>query len=124
MSIIQYFLDEQEPISAHRIGQSYVQEDIDDVVFLSLKYPNDILANIHVSWLDPNKVRKITVVGSKKMVVYDDIDKNKIKIFDKGIDKVATLGNNMDFDTEKNYEFVHRFGIKHSGLIGKPLKSK
>ena len=126
VSIIQFFLDEQEPISAHRIGQSYVQEDIDDVVFLSLKYPNDILANIHVSWLDPNKVRKITVVGSKKMVVYDDIDKNKIKIFDKGIDKVATLGNNMDFDTEKNYEFVHRFGDVSIPRVDwvEPLKSE
>ena len=56
------------------------------------------MANIHVSWLDPQKVRKMIVVGSKKMVVYDDVADDKIAIYDKGIDRRAVLGENMDFD--------------------------
>ena len=57
---------------------AYMQEGIDDVVFLSLEYPGKVIANIHVSWLDPQKVRKMIIVGSRKMVVYDDIAENKI----------------------------------------------
>src|SRR5678816_856281 len=72
--------------------------DSDDVVFLSLEYPGKVIANIHVSWLDPQKVRKMIIVGSRKMVVYDDIAENKIAIYDKGIDRRAILGENMDFD--------------------------
>jgi predicted dehydrogenase len=68
------------------------------------------MANIHVSWLDPRKVRSMTVVGSKKMVVYDDIAENKIAIFDKGIDRMAVLGENMDFDDPRFQNFSHRSG--------------
>ena len=126
ISIVQYLLNDAEPLSIKRSGQSYVQKNIDDVVFLNLKYPKNILVNIHVSWLDPNKVRKMTVVGSKKMVVYDDIDKNKIKIYDKGIDKLAVLGKNMDFDSASNYEFYHRDGDVTIPKIEwvEPLKSE
>ena len=110
ISIIQYWLNEAEPISINRNGMSYVQNDIDDVVFLNLNYPNNIMANIHVSWLDPNKIRRITIVGTKKMVLYDDIAENKISIFDKGIDRMALLGKHMDFDNVANYNFNLRSG--------------
>ena len=110
ISIIQYWLNEAEPISINRNGMSYVQNDIDDVVFLNLNYPNNIMANIHVSWLDPNKIRRITIVGTKKMVLYDDIAENKISIFDKGIDRMALLGKHMDFDNAANYNFNLRSG--------------
>jgi len=110
LSIIQYWLDEQEPLEMSRNGMSYVQKGIDDVVFLAIKYPNNVMANIHVSWLDPNKIRKITLVGSKKMVVYDDIADNKISIFDKGIDRMAVLGDKMDFDNPSSFTFQHRSG--------------
>ncbi|MCS5609333.1 MAG: Gfo/Idh/MocA family oxidoreductase, partial [Candidatus Poribacteria bacterium] len=73
VSIIQYWLGDIEPTSIHRVGMDYVQKGINDVVFLNVIYPNDVMAHIHVSWLDPHKVRKITVVGSRKMVVYDDM---------------------------------------------------
>ena len=59
---------------------------------MNIIYPGKIMANIHVSWLDPRRVRSMTVVGSKKMVVYDDIAENKIAIYDKGIDRIAILG--------------------------------
>jgi predicted dehydrogenase len=110
ISIIQYWLGNPEPLSVSRNGMAYMQEGIDDVVFLSMTYPGKIMANIHVSWLDPQKVRKMIVVGSKKMVVYDDVADDKITIYDKGIDRRAVLGENMDFDHVRPPEFNYRSG--------------
>ena len=89
---------------------AYVQDGVDDVVFMNIQYPNNILVNIHVSWLDPHKIRRMTVVGSDKMIVYDDLAENKVVIFDKGIDHMAVLGENMDFDNPSGYSFNHRSG--------------
>ena len=110
ISIIQYWLGNPEPVSVSRQGMAYMQDGIDDVVFLNLEYPGKIIANIHVSWLDPQKVRKMIIVGSRKMVVYDDIAENKIAIFDKGIDRRAILGENMDFDNLERLQFNYRSG--------------
>lgn len=110
ISIIQYLLGDPEPISVSRQGVGYVQNGVDDVVFLNIMYPNRVMANIHVSWLDPHKIRRITVVGSEKMVVYDDMAENKIAIYDKGIDRIAVLGKEMDFDGPEFTEFTHRSG--------------
>lgn len=110
ISIIQYWLGNPMPISVSRQGMAYMQDGIEDVVFLSLTYPGKIMANIHVSWLDPQKVRKMIVVGSKKMVVYDDVADDKIAIYDKGIDRRAVLGENMDFDNPRPPEFNYRSG--------------
>src|SRR6185503_12340579 len=110
ISIIQYWLDDQEPTSVLRQGTDCIQPGIDDVVFLNLGYANKIIANIHVSWLDPQKVRKMTVVGSRKMVVYDDVADDKIAIYDKGIDRKAVLGENMDFDHPQTTQFDYRSG--------------
>jgi predicted dehydrogenase len=110
ISIIQYWLDDPQPETVMRRGMHFIQDGVDDVVFLNIKYPNNVMANIHVSWLDPNKVRLMTVVGSKKMVVYDDIAENKIAIYDKGIDLMAVLGENMDYDNQNFPLFNHRSG--------------
>jgi predicted dehydrogenase len=110
ISIIQYWLGNSEPVSVSRQGMAYMQDGIDDVVFLNLEYPGKIIANIHVSWLDPQKVRKMIIVGSRKMVVYDDIVENKIAIYDKGIDRRAILGENMDFDSPQPLQFNYRSG--------------
>jgi predicted dehydrogenase len=110
VSIIQYWLGDPNPQSISKIGMDYVQKGINDVVFLNVSYLNKVMAHIHVSWLDPHKVRKITVVGSKKMVVYDDLAENKIAVFDKGIDPLAILGTRMDFDDPSILEFNHRSG--------------
>lgn len=110
ISIIQYWLDEPDPVSVSIHGMDYVQEGINDVVFMNIKYPGKIMANIHVSWLDPQRTRKMVVVGSKKMVVYDDIAENKIAIYDKGIDRMAILGENMDYDKPENLKFNYRSG--------------
>ena len=110
ISIVQYWLNESTPLAVKRTGMAYVQENIEDVSFLNIEYPNNILINIHVSWLDPRKVRRMTVVGSEKMVVYDDLAENKVTIFDKGIDRMAVLGEHMDFDTPGSLNFNHRSG--------------
>lgn len=126
VSIIQYLLGDPVPICIKKQGMDYVQRGIDDVVFMNIIYPNKVMAHIHVSWLDPHKVRKITVVGSKKMVIYDDITENKIAIYDKGIDNVATLGDNMDFDNSPVLCFNHRSGDVYLPKIqfDEPLKAE
>ena len=85
LSVILYLMDE-EPVIVSAHGESYIQKEIEDVVFLSLRFADGKMANIHLSWLDPHKSRKITVVGSKKMVVFDDMEASeKLKIYDKGV---------------------------------------
>lgn len=85
VSIATYLLDE-DPISVSARGQSYLQPGIEDVVFCNIEFPGGKVVNIQVSWLDPNKVRRVTVVGSEKMAVFDDVETSeKIRIYDKGV---------------------------------------
>jgi predicted dehydrogenase len=85
LSIILHLLNE-DPIVISAHGESYIQNGIEDVVFLSLRFNDGKMANIHLSWLDPHKLRRITIVGSKKMVVFDDMEASeKLKIYDKGV---------------------------------------
>ena len=82
------FLLALEPTRVSTRGANYVQRGIEDVAFVTLYFPNGVMADVRVSWLDPCKIRRITVVGSKKMIVYDDVEPNeKIRIYDKGVDK-------------------------------------
>jgi predicted dehydrogenase len=75
---------EPETVSAQ--GAACVINDIHDIAYLHITFPRNVLAHIRVSWLDPCKVRRITVVGSKKMAVYDDVEAlEKIRIYDKGV---------------------------------------
>lgn len=68
-------------------GKDYLQKGMEDVVFLTFEYPNDILFNLNCSWIDPVKVRKLVVVGESKMVVFDDMEpEEKIRIYDKGVE--------------------------------------
>jgi predicted dehydrogenase len=86
ISILLYLLGKR-PISVSAHGTPCVFKDIIDVAYLNLIFPDNTPAFIHVSWLDPCKVRRITVVGSKKMAVYNDVEnEQKIKIYDKGVD--------------------------------------
>ena len=95
ISILLYLLD-SDPVSVSARGLSYVQKNIEDVVFINVDFKNGVSAHIHCSWLDPDKVRKMTIVGSKKMVVYDDVSNTaKIQIFDKGIDKKNQLREHL-----------------------------
>ena len=86
VSIVLHILG-QMPQTVSARGASYLQPEIEDVVFLNLKFADNVMAHIQVSWLDPHKVRKLTVVGSKKMAVFDDEEsREKLRIYDKGVD--------------------------------------
>jgi len=70
-------------------GARYLHTELEDVVFATLGYDGGVLAHLHVSWLDPSKVRRTTMVGSRRMVVFDDLDSEaKLRVYDKGADPV------------------------------------
>jgi predicted dehydrogenase len=87
LSIFNFILD-QQPIKASAIGGVYIGKlgGLHEVVYLTLRYANDVIANLRVSWLDPVKERRITIVGSKKMLVYNDLGDPKVMLYDKGVD--------------------------------------
>jgi predicted dehydrogenase len=110
VSILLYLMDWELPVSVSAQGVDYVQPGIEDVVFATLTWSNRVTAHIQVSWLDPGKTRKMTVVGNRKMVVYDDVSDDKIAVIDKGIDRVAKTDTNMHYDYFNNYQLLHRTG--------------
>ena len=78
------YLFGSQPVSVSASGQAYLQKGIEDVVFANLKFADGRMAHIHVSWLDPHKIRKVTLVGGDKMVVFDDMEASeKIRVHDK-----------------------------------------
>jgi predicted dehydrogenase len=78
----------EEPTEAHAMGESYMQPGIEDVVFCYLRFPSGLAAHLHLSWLDPHKERRFTVVGSKRMATFDDMDQErKLTVYDKGFDQ-------------------------------------
>jgi predicted dehydrogenase len=97
ISIFLYLLGQMPSgVSAH--GGSYLKKDREDVIFLTLRFPDGTIGNIHVSWLDPCKVRKITVIGDKKMILFDDLNSlEPIKLFDKGVEFPKEYGSYGDF---------------------------
>jgi predicted dehydrogenase len=99
ISVILYFLD-KEPTAVSALGQCCLQNKIEDVAFLTLQFGDRKLAHIHVSWLDPHKIRKFTIVGNKKMVVFDDMESSeKIKIYDKGVNISNNFVSYQEFIT-------------------------
>ncbi|MBI2889693.1 MAG: Gfo/Idh/MocA family oxidoreductase [Nitrospirae bacterium] len=85
VSILTYLLD-SEPVEISATSGFFLQRPLGDVSFITLRYPNNVLASIHVSWIDPVKVRQITMVGSHKMIVWNDLSTTEpIRIYDKGI---------------------------------------
>jgi predicted dehydrogenase len=93
ISVVDYLLGRQ-PEYVTASGQAYVRPGIHDVVFTTLHYSDNVMAHLHVSWLDPHKIRKITVVGDKKMAVLDDMQATeKLRIYDKGVDFIPSYGD-------------------------------
>ncbi len=114
----------KRPSSVSAYGYSYIQKarGIEDVIFMNLKFPDGKAAHIHLSWLDPHKVRRITLVGSKKMAVFDDMETtDKVKIFDKGVD----LSKRHPYSAIRN-SLVLRVGEVHVPYIEniEPLKAE
>jgi len=109
--------DEPEEVSAR--GECYLQDDVEDVVFGYIRYASGVVAHVHVSWLDPHKSRKITVVGEKKMVVFDDMEtERKLTVYDKG-----ATSTRAKYDSYGEFVTLH-FGDIHIPRIGneEPLR--
>ena len=118
LSIILYLL-EMEPLYVNCVGQAHFEGIKEDVATLSMEFPNSIFVNIQSSWLDPNKIRKMTLVGSKGMVVYDDIEPNeKIKIYDKRVEAPPY------YDTFAEFQYSYHYGDMYAPYLKmtEPLK--
>ena len=78
----------EEPYQCDAMGESYVKPGVEDVVFALMRFPSGLIAHMHLSWLDPHKERRFTVVGSKRMATFDDMEvERKLTIYDKGFDE-------------------------------------
>jgi predicted dehydrogenase len=76
------------------IGKSFLQPGIEDVVFMNMEFASGVMAHVQMSWLDPRKERRLTVVGSRKMVVLDDMEpREKLRVYDKGVDRPPEYGS-------------------------------
>lgn len=111
ISILIHLLGEA-PYSVSTKGVACVQKDVEDIAYMTLMFPGNILSHIRVSWLDPCKTRRITVVGSKKMVVYDDVESHeKIKVYDKSVNAIRRT------DTFGEFQFAYHYGSIVSPFI-------
>jgi predicted dehydrogenase len=94
-------LAREEPVEVRAVGESYMREGVEDVVFCYLRFPSGLAAHLHLSWLDPHKERRFTVVGSRKMATFDDMEiERKLTVYDKGFDQ----------DFESYGEYIARSG--------------
>jgi predicted dehydrogenase len=81
----------EEPSAVQARGECYMRESVEDVVFCYLRFPSGLAAHLHLSWLDPHKERRLTVVGSRQMATFDDMElERKLTVYDKGFDQDAT----------------------------------
>ncbi len=111
LSIILYLLGE-EPVSVNCQGKAHLKPGIEDVTCTSLHFPSGIFALIHNSWIDPKKIREITIVGSRRMLVYDDIEPSeKIRIYDKCVELPAHS------DSFAEWQFSYHYGGMQAPFI-------
>lgn len=118
ISIILYVLGIY-PTSVNCQGKAHVNPDIEDITTLTLNFDNDLFATIQSSWLDPNKIREMTFVGSRRMLVYDDLEPNeKIKIYDKRVETPPY------YDTFAEFQYSYHYGDMYSPYLKQyePLK--
>jgi predicted dehydrogenase len=96
LSIVNYWLD-AEPSTVSAVGGSWINRGVEDAVFATLRYPNDVLVNLHASWLNPRKNRDITVVGDRRMLTFDDMNLNEpLRIYDKQVTDQRTPAAYID----------------------------
>lgn len=124
ISIMNYWFG-QSPVRVSARGFACLGRGVEDVVFVTLEYANGLGAHLHLGWLDPRKVRLMTLVGSKKMLVYDDVSLDaKIQIYDKGIADLHTLMESPE--TFAEFQFQLRVGdlVIPSLQFGEPLQTE
>jgi predicted dehydrogenase len=94
VSVVLHLAGGEEPYACEARGESYMREGIEDVVFCFLRFPSGLSAHLHLSWLDPHKERRFTVVGARRMATFDDMDlERKVTVYDKGFDeRVGSYG--------------------------------
>ena len=110
LSIILHLIG-RKPVEVSARGFACLQPGIEDVVFLTLAFEGGLGAHVHLSWLDPQKVRRMTVVGSRKMVVYDDVSLDaKLTVYDRGLDRVPTAESPRDFHGFAEFQLLQRIG--------------
>lgn len=123
ISIFNYLLN-RTSISVAAKGEKYLPHNLEDVCFISLTFPGHIFAHIHVSWLDPKKVREIVVVGSKKMAVFDDLNtEHPLSIYDRCVMKKKFK---QDYDSFEEFKMIIKDGKIATPLLKKaePLRSE
>ena len=104
VSILNYILDRM-PESVATQASCSIRKNVEDVAFINLRYPGNVLAHIHVSWLSPVKIRRTILGGSRKMVVYDHLDPdNQVKVYDKGVTVTP------HYDTFGEFNLSYRYG--------------
>jgi predicted dehydrogenase len=145
ISIMGFLLDAR-PNRVSCAGYAYIQNGVEDVAFITLEYPpatptgTPRSAHIHVSWLDPHKVREVVVVGTRQMIVYDDVDADRvIQVYDKGVDRVpvpestsgtpgghATTDPRERAETYGEFKLLLRWGDLHIPRLrlGEPLRNE
>jgi len=110
VSIALYLLD-QTPVEVSALGFAYLRGGVEDIVFMTAVFPGNVCANVHISWLDPHKVRQMTVVGNRRMAVYDDVSTDaRITLYDRGVDRVPTADSPADFKTFAEFQLRLRSG--------------
>ena len=113
ISILRYILG-AEPVTVCARGNSFVHEGVEDIVYSLLRFPGNVLAHMRLSWLDPRKTRQFTVVGSEKMVIYDDVSAlEKIQIYDKRVKAIRRTETFGDFTFAYHYGDVIIPHIQH-----------
>jgi len=120
LSIILYILQEH-PLNVNCRGAAHITPDIEDVTSMNLRFGNEKSAIIHSSWLDPRKVREMTIVGSKRMIVYDDVAfQEKIKIFDVRVESPPHYDSFVEFHYAYHYGDMYSPHIK----VDEPLRTE
>ena len=120
ISIILFLLGKR-PKSVHCQGKAHINPDIEDITNMSLDFNNGAFATIQSSWLDPNKIREMTFVGSKRMLVYNDLEPlEKIKIYDKRVEAPP------HYDTFAEFQYSYHYGDTYSPYIKQiePLRTE
>lgn len=105
ISIMNFIFQDQKPISVSATGTNHVHKKVEEMAHITIKYASGVVGHIHVSWLSPVKIRKTLIGGDKKMILYDSLSREEIKIYDKGVE--------INFDEVTPFKPAYRSGDIH-----------
>lgn len=110
LSIMDYIL-EKIPVSVHAVGSCHTGTGLEDITYVTFKFADNLISHLHVSWLSPVKIRQTLIGGTKKMIVYDDLQTlEKIRVYNRGI----SVSEPIDEDSRRNNLIQYRLGDMHS----------